>query len=463
MRATAHNSQDCSRVLAPLAAAEAHRLEGLTSSTVTNGRDALGEIGRVHRLYAVLSRVNEAVLRVRSQQDLLEAACRIAVEDGGFALAWIGFVVPQTQRIRVHAKYGCDDGYLDDIEISFRDDVPEGQGPTGVAMREGRPFINNDTATDPTVAPWREEQLKRGYRSSASFPLKIAGATIGVITLYCGTAHYFDEEEVQLLSVLADDFSFALEAAQVTRERAVAEEALRSERRRLARDLHDSVTQALFAASLKAESLTAGCEAELPPPVAEAAREVQRLSRGALAQMRTLLLELRGDALEEVPISQLVRCAVEATEARTSIALHLDIAGDAHLTTALHVAIYRITQEALNNVARHAKAKSAQIDLELSPERVLLAVTDDGRGFEPGALGPLHLGLQSMRERAAEAEAQLHIDSSPGHGTKVVLEWQRGAGSGASSRSASFEIGQLRDRLTAEAGAGRTTARGPAT
>lgn len=384
----------------------------------------------MHRLFAVLNRVNEAIVQVRSQQDLLEAACRIAVEEGGFALAWIGFVVPQTQRIRVHAKYGCDEGYLDNIEISLRDDVPEGQGPTGVAMREGRPFVNNDTATNPTVAPWREEQLKRGYRSSASFPLKIAGGTIGVLTLYCGTPHYFDEEEVHLLSLLADDFSFALEAAAVARERAVAEEALRSERGRLACDLHDSVTQALFAVSLKAESLTEGPGAELPPAVAEAARELQRLSRGALAQMRTLLLELRGDALEEVSISELVRCAVEATEARTSTALHLNVAGDAHLPAALHVAIYRVTQEALNNVARHAKAKTAQVELELTPVRVRLAVTDDGRGFEPGAPGATHLGLQSMRERAAEAQAQLRVDSSPGNGTQVVLEWRPGAAAG---------------------------------
>jgi signal transduction histidine kinase len=405
--------------------AEAHRLGDSTPDTAINAHDAL-EIGRVHRLYAVLSRVNEAIIRVRSRQDLLEAACRIAVEDGGFALAWIGFVVPETQRIRVHAKYGRDDGYLDDIEISLRDDVPEGQGPTGVAMREGRPFINNDTATDVTVAPWREEQLKRGFLSSASFPLKIAGVTIGVLTLYGGTAHYFDEEEVHLLSALADDFSFALEAAECASERAVAEAALRSERARLARDLHDSVTQALFAVSLKAELLTEACEGEPTPAVAQVAREVQRLSRGALAQMRTLLLELRGDALEEVSISQLMNYAVEATEARTSTALHLNIAGDAQLPAALHVAVYRITQEALNNVARHAKAQSAQIELELSPQLVRLAVTDDGGGFELGAPGPTHLGLQSMRERAAEAGARLRVDSTPGHGTQVVLEWQPG-------------------------------------
>ena len=293
-------------------------------------------------------------------------------------------------------------------------------------MREGRPFINNDTATDATVAPWREEQLKRGFHSSASFPLKIAGATIGVLTLYSGTAHYFDEEEVHLLSVLADDFSFALEAAEVASERALAEAALHSERGRLARDLHDSVTQALFAVSLKAELLTEACEAELTPAVAQVACEVQRLSRGALAQMRTLLLELRGDALEEVPISQLMSCAVEATEARTSTALHLNIAGDAQLPAALHVAVYRITQEALNNVARHAKAKSAQVELELSPELVRLAVTDDGWGFELGDLGPTHLGLQSMRERAPEAGGRAARRLLTRHGTQVVLEWQPG-------------------------------------
>lgn len=188
---------------------------------------SLDEISRVNRLYAVLGKVNEAIIRIRAQQDLFDAACRIAVEDGGFALAWIGFVDPSTQQIRVTAKYGRDDGYLDAVAISLRDDVPEGRGPTGVAMREGRAFINNDTAHNPLMAPWRGEQVRRGFLSSASFPLKIDGATIGVITLYSGTPDYFDEEEIGLLSTLADDFSFALEAAEVARQRAAAEDALR--------------------------------------------------------------------------------------------------------------------------------------------------------------------------------------------------------------------------------------------
>ncbi len=196
-------------------------------SKVTAASKALDDISRVNRLYAVLGKVNEAIIRIRAEQDLYEEACKIAVEDGGFALAWIGFVEPETQRIRVSAKYGRAEGYLDAVNISLRDDVPEGRGPTGIAMREGRPFINNDTASNPVMGPWRKEQTRRGFLSSASFPLKIAGSTIGVITLYSNTANYFDEEEVRLLSTLADDFSFALEAAEVARERAAAEEELR--------------------------------------------------------------------------------------------------------------------------------------------------------------------------------------------------------------------------------------------
>jgi signal transduction histidine kinase len=101
----------------------------------------------------------------------------------------------------------------------------------------------------------------------------------------------------------------------------------------------------------------------------------------------------------------------------------LSIEGEAQLPVALHVAVYRIAQEALNNVARHARAESAWVELELSPARVRLTVRDDGRGFDPGPRGATHLGLRSMRERAAEAGAELTIDSATGSGTLVVLDW----------------------------------------
>ena len=193
-----------------------------------NDASPLSGGGRVNRLYAVLSRVNDGDHPpARSAGYLYAEACRIAVEEGHFIFAWIGFVETETQLVRWVAKYGNDDGYLDMVKISLNEGVPEGRGPTGTALREGRPFINNDTAANPVMGPWRDEQLKRGFRSSASFPLRTEGATIGVLTMYAGVPGYFDDEEVRLLTSLADDFSFALETAEVARQRAIAVEALR--------------------------------------------------------------------------------------------------------------------------------------------------------------------------------------------------------------------------------------------
>ncbi len=202
----------------------------MESGTGSPSARPLDDIGRVNRLYAVLSKVNEAIVRIHETQELFEAACQIAVEDGRFILAWIGFVEPDTQDIRCVAKFGRDDGYLDTVHISLDENVPEGRGPTGVALREGQPFINNDTETNPVMQPWRDEQLRRGYKSSASFPMRSEGRTIGVITLYAPEPDYFDDEEIRLLQRLADDFSFALESAEVARQRMVAELELRKSR-----------------------------------------------------------------------------------------------------------------------------------------------------------------------------------------------------------------------------------------
>jgi PAS domain S-box-containing protein len=195
------------------------------------------------------------------------------------------------------------------------------------------------------------------------------------------------------------------------------------ERSRLARDLHDSVTQALFAATLKAEALMLPDDS-LPNGAARVAEEVRRLNRGALAQMRTLLLELRGDPLEDVPIAQLLRHLVQAAEGRASTDVRLSIRGEAQLPPAVQVATYRIAQEALNNVTRHAAASQAWVDLEREPHAVHLVVGDDGCGFEPSDFDPTHMGVRSMRERAEQTAAQFEIATELGRGTVVTVDWQ---------------------------------------
>jgi signal transduction histidine kinase len=205
--------------------------------------------------------------------------------------------------------------------------------------------------------------------------------------------------------------------------RASAEKAAEDERSHLARDLHDSVTQALFAASLKAEALTvAGMVSGNASAVVE---ELARLNRGALAQMRTLLLELRGQSIEDVPIRQLLQTVADATEGRSRVKVSVTIEGDEALPDALHTAVYRITQEALNNVAKHARADNAWVSLSVTDSLVELVVGDDGSGYEPATpLDPSHMGLASMAARAREAEAVLLTSTAPGRGTILSLTWR---------------------------------------
>jgi PAS domain S-box-containing protein len=225
-----------------------------------------------------------------------------------------------------------------------------------------------------------------------------------------------------LFSFVADDVTERRRAEWALREGEVAA-AAQEERSRLARDLHDSVTQAMFAASLKAEALASA--GDISPEIDEGLEDLRRLTGGALAQMRAMLLELRGEPLAEIPIRQLLRDAVEATESRTRTDVDLSIEGSEVLPADLHAALYRIAQEALNNVARHAKAEHAWVDLRLTPSSARLSVRDDGCGFKGAPAGPDRMGFRSMRERAAGAGADFHLKTEPGGGTEIVVEWRQ--------------------------------------
>ena len=140
--------------------------------------------------------------------------------------------------------------------------------------------------------------------------------------------------------------------------------------------------------------------------------------------MRTLLLELRPAALAEKPLGELLGALCTAVTSRTRIPIELDVTGDALLAPDIQIALYRVTQEALNNIAKHAAASRVTISGRCDPERVELRIVDDGRGFEPSGVAPGSLGLGIMRERAASIGARLHVDSQPGAGTAVRVEWQ---------------------------------------
>ena len=145
------------------------------------------------RLYRLLSRVNETIVRAQEPEWLFRQACRIMMEEGDFLLCWIGRVDWAAKEVRAAAQYDLIDDYPQNITISL-EDVPEGRGPTGVAVREGRWDVCLDIASDPRMAPWREQAMARGFRSSAAFPLFVGGKVEGVLTLYSGQIGFFNQE-----------------------------------------------------------------------------------------------------------------------------------------------------------------------------------------------------------------------------------------------------------------------------
>jgi PAS domain S-box-containing protein len=181
---------------------------------ITERRRAETRIQQLNRVYAVLSDVNQAIVRVREPQALFAEACRIAVETGGFRMAWVGLLDAETKGVRPVAHAGVVDGYLDKLQIRAGNG-PRGLGPTGSTLREGRHDVCNDIEHDPRMAAWRDDALARGYRASAAFPLTVNGETLGTFTLYASEPGFFDVEELRLLDEMAADLSFAMEMARL--------------------------------------------------------------------------------------------------------------------------------------------------------------------------------------------------------------------------------------------------------
>jgi PAS domain S-box-containing protein len=198
---------------------------GSVAIDITERQRAEERAAETGRLYRVLSQVNEAILRGRDQESLFLQVCRIAVEEGLFRMAWVGLTDPLGQVVQVAAKYGFHEGYLDNLVIPVADG-PQSQGPTGTAVREDRNDICNDFATDPRMAPWRDQALDRGYRASGAFPLRIGKRVVGALTLYASRPGFFTDQEITLLTSLADNLSFALESLDREARRWRAEEAL---------------------------------------------------------------------------------------------------------------------------------------------------------------------------------------------------------------------------------------------
>jgi signal transduction histidine kinase len=196
--------------------------------------------------------------------------------------------------------------------------------------------------------------------------------------------------------------------------------AANEERANLARELHDSVTQALFSMGLTARALELLLDRD-PEAAKQKLAELRDLQKDALAEMRTLIFELRPQGLETDGLAQALRNHAAAVQSRTGLAVSVEVEHDERMPLDIEESLYRIAQEALHNVVKHANAQHARIVLRRAGREVRLAIEDDGIGFDPSLAPRGHLGLVGMRQRAERIGGELDIVQLPGGGTKVKV------------------------------------------
>jgi PAS domain S-box-containing protein len=296
-------------------------------------------------------------------------------------------------------------------------------------VHNGELFIVNEQQPDSTAGkqPASSGTVIRAYCAQLAVPLRIKDEVYGGLMLYYVEPRKFSVEEIELAVMFGDQAVLAIENARLRRH--AERTAVAAERNRIARDLHDSVTQTLFSATLIAEVLPKLVQRNSKEGM-KRLEELRQLTRGALAEMRTLLLELRPATLIEVSIDELLRQLTEAARGRARIPIEMQLDVTAPLPPDAKVAFYYIAQEALNNVAKHGRATSVEVTLASHAQGAALSVRDNGQGFDVAHVTPEHLGLAIMRERSESIQGELAIISAPGQGTEISIRWQAPAAAG---------------------------------
>jgi nitrate/nitrite-specific signal transduction histidine kinase len=369
--------------------------------------DRTRELGILNSIISVASRSLDI-------QEILENALNNTVEQMGFE-AGAAFKLdpdPTTTTLMVHRG----------LEAAVAIDLVNRYANTNQKIP---PVYPKEVITF-GIEDFQDEKLKDhlsqlGLQLLIFIPLSTKGRELGFFILGKHEPSRLSPEELSLLSSIGKQIGVALENAHLYEQ--AEQTAISAERNRLARELHDAVTQTLFSANLIADVIPRIWKRN-PEEGLQNLEELRQLTRGALAEMRTMLLEMRPESLERSDIKSLLTQLADAFIGRVRVPVSLVIQGDCELTHEVKIVFYRVAQEALNNIAKHSGARQVDIHLECQPGQLNLCIKDDGLGFEPDSLPPGHMGIAIMRERANSIRASLKIESQPGQGTTVELDWR---------------------------------------
>jgi signal transduction histidine kinase len=422
--------------------------------------ESSGRLAQLSRAYAVVSAVRRVIVRAAGEKELFERACRIAVQEGRFRFAWIGAVDRAASRIVPVVSAGHDDGYLDHIRIDLGD-TPNGRGPSGTAVRDGKPCVANDLGRDVHVSPWREAALARGYRSSAGFPVRRAGEVVAVLSLYSGEPNSFDPAEVALFSDMVEDIGFALDTMDAAERRRAAEQ----ERKRLqtqllladrmasmgrlaagtAHEINNPLAYVSLNLELVAGRLSKG--APLDDPSLEVLREAVERAREGAERVRQIVRALssfsRGEEapVGAVDVDRALDAAIDVTAPQ--VRHRATVVRDYHSSRCARANEFRLGQVLVNLLINAADAMSGNVPdrntitvrTRSEGERVFVEIADTGVGIPVEARAKIFdpffttkpvgmgtgLGLAVCHGIVTAYGGEISVESEVGRGTRMCF------------------------------------------
>jgi signal transduction histidine kinase len=373
-----------------------------------------------HRQRIFAEALRDTAIALNSSLDLNEILNRIVSN--------MGRVVPyDTANImlfdgdiaRIVRSFGYTDHALRDYEkLILNLPVLHHTTPSLYKVRESKqPLI----ASNLNIKTESHEYLGLGVKGSAvSAPIMITDSVIGFINLNSFKPDFFTSTHAENLQIFANQAAVAIHNARLFEQ--AHEAAALEERQRLARDLHDSVSQSLFSASIIAETLPT-LFAQNPTRVVTLLADLRTLIKGITAEMRILLWEMRPANLVTTSLDKLLAQLVEAASGRTKIDISLKVDTFEQLPESIHIVFYRIAQEALNNIVKHSHATKATLHLYMKEQSVILHIHDNGRGFSQEQISS-GFGLDNMQERAEMVGASYVVESKLGQGTEITFVWK---------------------------------------
>ncbi len=401
------NNPDLQQLLAAFQAEREER-DQATAALQSKNAELYGELQRRLAESESFNRVLVSLLQKTVLEQVLDIVC---TEAQGLIGATGSAVLLLTDQAWLEVKHRLGK------PLAAAGPVPVDGSLAGRVMRQGEPVVLNDPAHLERAQVY---QWPSGLSALLAVPLHVNGGVIGVLDVV-NKAGGFTAEDVSVMSIFATQAAMAIEHARLQQQ---AEQlAVLAERQRLARELHDSVTQSLYSVTLYANAAVLALAAGKHEVTAGYLLELQETAQEGMRDMRLLIFQLHPPVLETEGLVAALQARLAAVEGRAGLQPEFRVEGERRLPIAIEGELYWIAQEALNNVRKHAAAQHVTVQLRFAAATVALEVRDDGHGFDPEAVpAEARGGMRTIAERSARIGARLTYASMPGQGTLVKVE-----------------------------------------